>query len=888
MLAVEKITLNYETTLTGCETLPVFGWIITSTLRDVQQRSWRLQLSAQEDFAQCLFDSGEMHDDRSSNIELPDVACQHSTRYFVRVHITDNHGEESGWSPAATFITGLPAQAWQGVFISAETPQDKDNSKGTLLRHAFSLPDGDDIVSAVVHASALGLYQLWINGEKVGRDELSPGWTSYHHHLLYQTWDVTEHLREGENAIGAMVGAGWYKGDMSFNRYRNYYGQQTGFICHMVVTLRDGSQRIIATDAHWQGSDDAILFAEIYDGEVYDARREQRGWSEPAFSAGHWRAVTTLAAETSVLQPQTACPVQEIERLAPCSIITTPKGETVLDFGQNLSGWVEFRVRGAAGERVVLRHFEVLDAEGNVYLANLRTAKQCIDYTLRGDGEECYHPHFTFQGFRYVLIERWPGTPTRDDFVAVVLHSAMTPTGHIETSNADLNQLHHNIMWGLKGNFVDIPTDCPQRDERLGWTGDAQIFCRTASYLMQTRTFFAKWLTDLQHDQTPEGGVPHVIPDILTGKCDNDRFLSHGRTHSAAAWADAAVINPWTLYLMYGDKQTLARQYDSMKAWVEFMHDNAVENQWSWKLQFGDWVALDAKEGSYFGATPNELTCMAYYALSTLLLAKSAKALGNDVDHTHYQALHTAIVESFRNEFFTATGRLAARTQTAHILALYFQLVPDAHRERTVQTLLELLAENDGHLVTGFVGTPYFCHALSENGQADAAWQLLMKEDFPSWLYQVKAGATTIWEHWDGVKPDGTMWSPDMNSFNHYAYGAIGEWLYRVAAGINTEEHAPGFKSSVLRPIPGGGLTWLKARYGSVYGDIAVHWTQEPARDGLQTITLEVDIPPNTHSMVILDGAQTLLDTDGLDFAPVDGGYGAQVGSGHYRVIWQR
>jgi len=888
MLAIEKVTLNYETTLAGCEMLPVFGWTIVSSLRNVQQRCWRLQLSASEDFAHPLYDSGEVNDDRSNNIELPAIACAHSTRYFVRVRIGDNHGERSDWSPVASFITGLPASAWQGAFISAETPEDKNDSKGTLLRHAFRLPEASEIVSAVVHASALGLYQLWLNGEKVGCDELSPGWTSYHHHLLYQTWDVTEQLRGGENVVGAMVGAGWYKGDMSFNRYRNYYGEQTGFICQMVVTLRDGRQQIVTSDNRWQACDSAVEFSEIYDGETYDARREQPGWCAPGFTADGWRAVTSLTANKSVLQPQTACPVQEIERLAPRAIFTTPKGETVIDFGQNLSGWVEFTVRGAAGDKVALRHFEVLDAEGNVYLDNLRTAKQRIDYTLRGEGEECYHPHFTFQGFRYVQIETWPGTPSPDNFVAVVLHSLMTPTGNIETSRADLNRLHHNILWGLKGNFVDIPTDCPQRDERLGWTGDAQIFCRTASYLMQTRTFFAKWLTDLQHDQTPEGGVPHVIPDILTGKCDNDRFLSHGRTHSAAAWADAAVINPWTLYLMYGDTQTLARQYGSMKAWVEFMRANAVDNQWSWKLQFGDWVALDAKEGSYFGATPNELTCMAYYALSTLLLAKSAKILGNQADYADYLALHESIVESFRAEFFTPTGRLAARTQTAHILALYFQLVPDAYRERTVQTLLALLEEQDGHLVTGFVGTPYFCHALSENGQADAAWKLLLKEDYPSWLYQVNAGATTVWEHWDGVKPDGTMWSPDMNSFNHYAYGAIGEWLYRAAAGINTTEDAPGFKHSLLRPIPGGDLTWLKARYASVYGEIGVHWALEASDDGRQTVTLEVDVPANTVSTLILDGAQALLETDGIDFSPVAGGYGAKVGSGHYRLIWQR
>ncbi len=634
--------------------------------------------------------------------------------------------------------------------------------------------------------------------------------------------------------------------------------------------------------SRWQASDAPIVFSELYDGEIYDARLEQVGWSQPGFTATLWRDVTLLAADKSVLTPQTSCAVQAVERLQPIAMIVTPQGDKVLDFGQNLSGWVDFTVRGERGQKVVLRHFEVLDADGNVYLDNLRTAKQCVDYTLRGGQDEHYHPHFTFQGFRYVRIDAWPGTPAPEDFCAVVLHSAMQPTGSLETSRDDLNQLHHNIVWGLKGNFVDVPTDCPQRDERLGWTGDAQIFCRTASYLMQTRNFFSKWLLDLKYDQTEEGGVPHVVPDILTGKCDNDRFLSHGRTHSAAAWADAAVINPWTLYLMYGDKAILRQQYDSMKAWVDFMRAHAVEHMWRYRLQFGDWVALDAKEGSYFGATPNELICMAYYALSTKLFARTAQVLGNKADYAAYSALHEAIVARFQQEFFTPTGRLAARTQTAHILALCFDLVPTAFRERTVQTLLQLLEENDGHLVTGFVGTPYFCHALSENGQTEAAWQLLLKEDFPSWLYQVHAGATTIWEHWDGIKPDGTMWSPDMNSFNHYAYGAIGEWLYRAAAGINPDESEPGFKRIHLRPLPGGDIRWLKASYQSIYGNIGVHWQ----RDGEKMLTLSVAIPPNTRADVVLEGAERVLNDDGVAFVACTEGVRAALGSGRYTFTY--
>ncbi|WET42365.1 family 78 glycoside hydrolase catalytic domain [Citrobacter enshiensis] len=369
----------------------------------------------------------------------------------------------------------------------------------------FSLPPAQAIVSAVIHTSALGLYQLYLNGQRVGQDELAPGWTSYHHHLCYQTYDVTALVKSGANALGAMVGAGWYKGDMSFNRYRNYYGDQTAYIGQLVVRYCDGQEVIIATDAQWQASDAPVLFSEFYDGEIYDARQEQPGWDREGFDASQWHAVSVVAADKSVLTPQTTCAVKAIERLAPLAIFTTPQGDTVLDFGQNMSGWVDFTVCGERGQKVVLRHFEVLDAAGNVYLDNLRTAKQCVEYTLRGGEPEQYHPHFTFQGFRYVCVDAWPGTPTLADFSALVLHSAMAPTGSLETSREDLNQLHHNILWGLKGNFVDVPTDCPQRDERLGWTGDAQIFCRTASYLMQTRNFFAKWLLDLKYDQNAGG-----------------------------------------------------------------------------------------------------------------------------------------------------------------------------------------------------------------------------------------------------------------------------------------------------------------------------------------------------------------------------------------------
>lgn len=879
MLSVSHITLDGETTLSGVARFPAIGWKIHSDKRDVVQRSWQLQCSTTANFSSLIFDSGEVFSAQSSHIELGDIALLPSTRYYLQVCITDNQGGASAWSPTATFVTGLLDTPWQAEFISAESPSDKANSTVTLLRKGFTLSSHKAITAAWVHATALGIYQLFLNGERVGNDELTPGWTSYRHHLCYQTYDVIGLLNQGDNVIGAELAAGWFKGDMGFSRHRNYYGEQTALLCQMVIQYEDGTQQVVKSDNSWRGSDSARQFAEIYDGETFDACRLQPGWSRAGFNEALWRGVSVVRWDKNTLTAQGAGTVQQIERLAAKALIITPQGDKVLDFGQNMSGWVEFRVRGQMGDKVILRHFETLDAQGNVYLANLRTAKQTTEYCLNGEGEEVWHPRFSWQGFRYVKVEAYPGALDLNNFTAIVIHSAMAPTGQFSCSNPDLNQLHHNILWGLKSNFVDVPTDCPQRDERLGWTGDAQIFCRTASYLMQTQTFFSKWLLDLKYDQTPEGGVPHVIPDILTGHCDQDKFLAEGGTHSATGWADAAVVNPWTMYLMYGDKRVLENQYASMKGWVNFMQAHADNDIWRYKLQFGDWVALDAQEGSYFGATPEDLICTAWYAHSTLLLAKAAKVLGHTDDYHYYQALQARIVERFQQRFFTADGEMTARTQTAHILALCFNLVPEVWRQRTADTLVELLHEHDGHLVTGFLGTPYFCHALSQNQHPKAAWALLLKEDFPSWLYQVKAGATTIWEHWDGIKPDGSMWSPDMNSFNHYAYGAVGEWLYRTVAGIEADEAAPGFKHALISPLPGGGLSWMNAHYQSIYGDIAVKWQAVKGR-----VVLTFSIPANTTATVKLSAVRQLLATETLNFAHVKEEWSARCGSGEYRI----
>ncbi len=851
MVQIINTTAEYEQNPVGISKCPAFSWKIQGDHQGIHQQAYTLRIAADADFTQILFEKSQ-ESAQSVHVTIPEWEVEPLTRYYWQVAVKTTEGEESGFSQAGTFVTAFTApEQWKAQMISAETPEDADNSKGTYLRKEFTA--AKPVKSAYLCATAFGLYQAYLDGEKVGEDELTPGWTSYNKHLVYQTYDVTAQLQESgkaDHCLGAMLGAGYYKGKMGFLSLRNNYGKQTGFLAQLTITYEDGTKETIVTDQSWQGADSPVLFAEIYDGEIYDAREEIEGWceagtqEEPAKKA-KWHEVQILPCDKNTLTAQFGAKVAEQEELPAKKIFTTPEGDTVIDFGQNHAGWIHACMHHTkAGEVTELDCFESLDAKGNVYIENLRGAKNRFVYTCKGAEKEEYHPHFTYQGYRYAKVVSWAGDPLEaEDVCAYAVYSKMDKTGEFSCSNPDINQLWSNITWSLRSNFVDIPTDCPQRNERVGWTGDAQIFCPTASYIRGVYLFFEKWLKDVACDQTPEGGVPHVVPDIITPNINkvNDWLCGQG-THSAAAWADVAVLNPWNLYLVYGDERILSEQYESMKKWIQFMESHAKGIIWNYKLQFGDWVALDAEEGSYFGATPNDLTCTAYYAYSTGIFAKIAGILGETEDAAYYSALAEKIKKGFAEEFFDpATKGMKVQTQTAHIIALYFDLTPEEYKEQTVQELVDLLAKENGHLVTGFVGTPYFTHALSQNGHIKEAYELLLKDDFPSWLYQVKAGATTIWEHWDGLKPDGTMWSADMNSFNHYAYGSIAEWLIKVVAGICCDETKPGYQHVKFAPQPGGGLTEAQGTFQSVYGQVKSAWRVEGDK-----VKLHIELPANT------------------------------------------
>ncbi|MDQ0112177.1 glycoside hydrolase family 78 protein [Paenibacillus harenae] len=886
MFQITKLRCEYKENPIGIDwkVIPRISWKLLSDVRDCAQSAYQVQVATDRAFEAVRWDSGKIISAQSIHVELDSMQLEARTRYYYRVQAWDGFGANTGWSTASFFETGLAdASGWQAEWITAPEsliPQADDRSP--QLRTFFEVAGA--VESARIYVTALGLYELKLNDERVGDHYFTPGWTSYWNRLQYQTYEVTGLLKEGDNALGALLGNGWYKGYLGYRGQKETYGANRALLLELHIRYKDGSEQHVFSGNRWQAGESAIRMSDIYMGEHYDARLE-RDWRDR--SQDGWQQAAVVEHPKDIIVAQENVPVTKLERLKPIELVRTPKGELVLDMGQNMVGWLSFSVQGEAGHTVELVHAEVLDSEGNFYRDNIRSAQQCVRYTLKGGEKETYEPHFTFQGFRFVLLAGFGENVQLDDFTGVVLHSNMERTGDFECSDPLVNQLHHNILWGQKGNFLDVPTDCPQRDERLGWTGDAQMFVRTASYLMNTAPFFTKWLRDLKADQTPEGGIPFFIPNLQRSYTED----SMEKSHSSAAWGDAATICPWTVYEMYGDARLLAEQYDSMKKWITYMREQGSNPYlWNTGFHFGDWLGLDSKPDSYIGATDRDYVATAFYAYSTELTRKAAEVLGHAEDAEYYRALHGNIVEAFSSEFVTPSGRLAVSTQTAQVLALKFGLVEGAVKERAVQKLKDLLAEAGDHLTTGFVGTPYLNPVLSENGHNELAYKLLFQKDYPSWLYQVTKGATTIWEHWDGIKEDGSFWSADMNSFNHYAYGAIGEWLYRYVAGIGTDEALPGFKRVHIKPQPGAGLDFVRASVETMYGSVASSWSR--SEDGMMEV--RVTVPANTTGVVVLPGAklQGLLEAGvpaeqaaGVHrMSAADGGSSVEVelGSGSY------
>ena len=702
-----------------------------------------------------------------------------------------------------------------------------------------------DVTRATITVSAMGVYNLFLNGEKVGNAVLAPYWTSYSHRVQEQVYDVTDLLREN-NTVGILLGKGWALGRIGYSgrKYANghFVSDNLSLIACICIEYSDGSKEIIATDDSWEVWTSVILASDIYDGETVDHTAEVQCLGS---------AVLDLGDRPEII-PQQGEYVTEQERIAPCEIITTPKGERVLDFGQNLAGYVEVKICGKRGDRIVMTHAEVLDKDGNFYTENLRSAKNCNVYILSGEGEEIFKPSFSFQGFRYIRLDEFPEDAelSEENFTAVAIYSDMKRTGDFSCGNDKINQLYSNIIWGQRGNFIDVPTDCPQRDERLGWTGDAEVFCRTAAINYDVEKFFTKWLSDMALEQSPEGGIWEIVP-----------CRGSAGSRIATGWGDAAVICPWEIYRAYGDKDLLRKNFEMMKKWIGYMHGfGEDEFLFVGGRHYGDWLAMDAGYGVYEGATQTDLIASAFFAYSTSLVIRAGKILGEDM--AEFEALYANVRKAFRAAFmkdgfpciypkgdaFSTNRPVKGLTQTSIVLVLRFGLYEEEERQGLVDKLAELISENDGRMTTGFLGTPHILHVLSQNGRSDLAYDLLFQEKAPSWLFSVNQGATTIWEHWDSLREDGTFWSTAMNSFNHYAYGAVFDWIFGVALGIQVEEDGAGYEKITVTPLADQRMGFAKGSIESRHGRIESYWRYLP--DG--RVRYEITVPPSTQATICL------------------------------------
>ena len=738
------------------------------------------------------------------------------------------------------------AEVYKSTAASANPPP--------YLRKQITLKD--NIKRARLYASALGLYDFFINGQPVTEDVFKPDWDDYHIRVQYQTFDVTKLLQKGDNALGAILGCGWYCGHVGLTP-GHVYGNRPALLAQLQVDYDDGSTETFVTDGTWKWGNGPIESSDLLDGESYDARKEMPGWDKVGFDDSKWRAVG-IGSSSATLQSQIGPPIRRFEK-TPARTASEPQpGKLTFDLGQNMVGRIRLKVKGEAGTKLTIRYAEMLNPDGTVYTANLRAAKATDYYTLKGGDDETWEPRFTFHGFRYVEISGYPGKLGPEAVTGIVIHSDIPRTGQWECSNSELNQLYHNIVWGQWGNFLSVPTDCPQRDERLGWMGDAQVFIGTAAYNADVASFFAKWLLDVSDAQLPNGAYTDVSPRVCCGE-------------GTAAWADAGIICPFTIWQVYDDTRIIERQYESMGRYIEYLkrHSNNLIRP---AEGYGDWLAIGAD-------TPKDVIATAYFARSVDLMARMAKAIGKDDDAKQYRRLFEEIKDSFNRAFVSEDGRIKGDTQTCYLLALGFHLLPEDKQSKAVEYLVDDIKARSMHLSTGFVGVRQLLPVLTKNGHLDIAYALLNQDTFPSWLFSVKQGATTIWERWDGWTPDKGFQDPGMNSFNHYALGSCGQWMYGTIAGIELDPSQPGYKHVLIHPRPGGGLTMCKASYNSLRGPIQTEWHVEG-----DAFKLKITIPANTTASVFIDGPKDKITEGGK---PADQAEGAKFdrGDGDTQVI---
>jgi alpha-L-rhamnosidase len=857
-MKISKMKTNHLVNPLGYAVDPPFvSWVVEETTAKKQSAARVLVKKGESpEEGTVVFDSGRVQDISNLGYELP-INLEPYTRYFWQVSVwADNGGHaESGW---AFFETAKLHSPWTAQWIRADLGKDVH----PYLRKTFLAPGA--VQWARAYVCGLGLYELEINGQKAGDEYLMPGYHAYDSFVQYQTYDVTAQIREGANTIGAMLAPGWYKGRFIFEGgSTNIYGDTMELICELRIRLKDGRELTVNSGAEWEGRPSPVKASSIYDGEEYDAAGAVPHWScppEPGDNAENgkgWLPAVLTGRGVSDLQERINPPLRIHEQLEAERLITTDLGEQVLDFGQEITGWVNFRLgENKPGSVVRLSYGEIMQ-DGRFYRDNLRTAR--AEHIYISDGKEArVRPHFTFFGFRYVKVEGIPDIALAD-FTANAIYSDIERTGWIETSNPELNRLISNILWGQKGNFLDIPTDCPQRDERMGWTGDATVFCETAHQNMYTPAFFNHFMENIRAEQQKQNGVvPAFVPFPKPKEQGGNNFFLSGKMEGMSVWGDVGSVLPWSLYVMYGSRPLLRRHYRVIKNWAEYImgQDNAAGGGGLWKsgLHLGDWLSLD-KENTQnpMGSTDVFFIANAFYFNTLQIAAKAAGVLNLEEDQKRYQAQAEKVRQAFIAAYFNADGTLGiGETQTALVVALYFGLFPPGAAEKLIAALTARIKANDNHLDTGFVGTPYLCPVLSKYGAGDTAYSLLLQNTYPSWLYEVAMGATTIWERWNSVLPDGKISGTDMNSLNHYAYGSIGNWLYRYACGLNPVEEAPGFKQAIFAPQPDPRLKSIRMIRDTPSGRYEAAWNT--GEDGVVSYTFTV--PFDCEAAVVLPGKE--------------------------------
>jgi alpha-L-rhamnosidase len=884
-LKVTHLRCEYLRNPLGIDVLhPRLSWVLESPVRGQKQTAYRIIVASSEENLKKnkgeLWDTGKVISDCSNQIAYEGKILHSRQRCYWKVCVWDKNGSKSDFSAPSFWTMGLLKDddwkaAWIGMGREVLSDKPEDLAPGPpppWLRKTFTLDK--PVKRATAYVTARGIYRLYINGKSIGEDVFAPEWTDYNQRIQYRTYDVTSTLLRGNNAVGAAVGDGWYSGYLGWRKQRGNYGLQNSLLFQLEVDYEDGTSQTIVTDESWRCSEGPIISSDLLMGEHYDARKEMPGWDTPEYDDKAWAPAISVDKPQAILVAQPSEPVRVTEYITPVSIAGKEKGVYVFDLGQNIAGWVRLKVQGKAGTRITLRFAERLDSKGNIYTANLRQARATDTYVLKGQGMEVFEPYFTFHGFQYVEVKGFPGTPTKDSVTGCVVHSAAPPAGNFECSDPTVNKLFKNIVWSQRGNYISIPTDCPQRDERLGWMGDAQIFVRTATFNMDVAAFFTKWMADVEDAQSKEGAFSDFAPRL------KDKALM--RFEGAPAWGDAGIIVPWTIYRVYGDTRIIEKHWGAMAKWMDFIRKANPDLVRMKKVgnNYGDWLSIKAN-------TPKTLIGTAYWAYDAKLMSLMAETIGKEKEARQYERLFQNIRAAFQKEFILPDGRVKGETQTGYLLSLAVDLIPEKLRSSSVERLVENIKKRDWHLSTGFLGAGFLNPVLTQMGYAGVAYRLLLNDTFPSWVYSVKQGATTIWERWDGWTEEKGFQDPGMNSFNHYAFGSIGEWLYRFVAGIDLDTEKPGYKHFRIKPFPGPGLEFAQAEYNSIHGTIVSGWKVMGGR-----ITMNITIPPNTTAMVfvptedaskITEGGNPAAESEGVKFLRVENSAAIfEVSSGTY------